>query len=141
MAPSVSLGATYISTVKVSPDGNTVFAAGIGATVAHSAGTGDQLWASTDSATSLAVSSDGTKVFVTGTNQSATTGNDYDYATIAYAAATGKQAWLARYNGAGSGEDSATAVAISPDGARVFVTGTSKGVDAGPDYATVAYSG
>jgi hypothetical protein len=29
-------GATYTSTVKVSPDGNTVFAAGIGATVAYS---------------------------------------------------------------------------------------------------------
>ena len=131
-------GATYTSTVTVSPDGNTVFAAGIGATVAYYAATGNQLWASPDSAASLAVSGAGT-VFVTGTNQNATTGNDYT--TIAYATATGKQVWLARYNGPGSGGDGATAVAVSPDGARVFVTGTSKGLDPGPDHATVAYSG
>lgn len=130
-------GATYTSAVTLSPDGKTLFAAGIGATVAYDAATGSQVWASPDSATFLAVSSDGTKVFAAGTGDNATTGSDYT--TIAYFTSTGKQVWRARYNGPGHGDDSASGVAVSGD--RVFVAGTSKGVRSGPDYATVAYIG
>jgi DNA-binding beta-propeller fold protein YncE len=85
-----------------------------------------------DSASAVAVSRDGKTLYVTGTSQGAGTG--LDYATLAYRAATGTQVWAARYNGPANGDDSASAVAVSPDGKQLYVTGTSSGV-----YATVAY--
>ena len=49
--------------------------------------------------------------------------------------------WLSRYNGSGKNIDSAQAVAVSPGGSRVFVTGRSFGLlGEGRDYATVAYA-
>ena len=56
-------------------------------------------------------------------------------------AAPGTQLWVSRYNGPGRGEDEATAVATSPDGQTVFVTGSSLGAGASgtSQYATVAY--
>jgi DNA-binding beta-propeller fold protein YncE len=57
------------------------------------------------------------------------------------AAGAGTQLWVSRYNGAGNGSDGATSVAVSPDGTKVFVTGSSYGGKAaGEDYVTVAYS-
>ena len=70
-----------------------------------------------DTARSIAVSPDGSKVFVTGYSY----GDGDDYATLAYDASTGTKLWLSRYNGPGYG---ASSLAVSPDGARVFVTGT-----------------
>src|SRR5439155_26855955 len=57
----------------------------------------------------------------------------FDYETVAYDAATGKGLWARRYGA--SEDDEATAIAASPDGARVFVGGVSRG----SGYATVAY--
>jgi hypothetical protein len=116
------------------------------ATVAYRASTGARLWVSrynglgrgNDVATSLAVGSAGSKVFVTGHSNGVSSGEDY--ATVAYSTAAGAQAWPKRYNGNGS--DSASSVAVSPAGAKVYITGGSDGGAAtGSDYATVAYNG
>jgi WD40 repeat protein len=106
---------------------------------------GDTLWTrryngpanSDDGATSVAVSSDGSTVFVTGGGTGSTSG--YDYTTLAYRASTGATRWLKSYNGPSSGYDQATALGLSPDGSRVFVTGASRGSGTKLDYATVAY--
>jgi hypothetical protein len=81
------------------------------ATVAYHAATGAQVWASRyngpgngdDYAQSVAVSPDGTRVFVTGYSMGTNTGSDY--ATIAYNATTGAQLWVKRYNGPANGHD------------------------------------
>jgi len=89
-----------------------------------------------DVANSVAVSPGGGTVFVTGASTGATSSSDY--LTVAYNAATGARLWTARYNGPGNGDDGAASVAVSPDGATVFVTGTSGGAS-NSDFATVAY--
>ena len=144
--------------VVVSPGGDTVFVTGISvgagsgpdyATVAYSASTGAQLWASRyngpgngpelmfpGGSQNAAVSRDGATVYVTGASKG--TGPGSDYATVAYNAATGKQLWVSRYHGPAGGGGSA--VAVSPGGGTVFVTGGSEGAGPGPDYGTVAYN-
>jgi hypothetical protein len=90
-----------------------------------------------DGATSIAVSGDGSSVFVTGGGTGLT--SDFDYTTLAYDASTGAKQWAKTYNGPGNGFDQATAIGLSPDGSRVFVTGASRGSGSKLDYATVAY--
>ena len=143
--------------IAVSPGGSTVFVTGNSwpsgptgrdyATLAYSAATGRQLWVRrysgpgqrTDIPCSVAVSPDGSRVFVTG--GSTVRPHSDAYATIAYAAATGRQLWLRRYQGPANGNSDAAAMAVSPDGRRVFVTGGSDGAGGGSGgYATVAYS-
>ncbi|HEY2308706.1 MAG TPA: PQQ-binding-like beta-propeller repeat protein [Streptosporangiaceae bacterium] len=137
--------------VAVSPDGNTVYVTGYTAmssstydygTVAYDTATGAQLWASqygpaNGSAEQVAVSPDGKEVFVTG--RSTGQGSNYDYATVAYNAASGAQLWASRYNGPASNYDAAAALAVSPDGTTVLVTGTSWSATSGEDYVTIAY--
>ena len=54
--------------------------------------------------------------------------------------ASGIQRWVQRYNGSGMGSDVGRAVAVSPGGRRVFVTGESTGASSGLDYATAGYN-
>jgi outer membrane protein assembly factor BamB len=146
-------GSDGAESVAVSPSGSTVFITGDSsgdyATVAYNAATGTQRWAKryngpgdgNDQVTSLAVSPGGGTVFVTG--QAVIKSNDYDYATVAYNAATGAQRWVKRYHGPGNPgnvADYASSVAVSPGGGTVFVTGASAGATSDMDYATVAYN-
>src|SRR5207249_4263976 len=59
--------------------------------------------------------------------------------TVAYLASTGHQLWVDRYDGPGNGDDFANSLGVSPDGAAVFVTGSSIGSTGAADYATIAY--
>jgi hypothetical protein len=74
-------------------------------------------------------------VYVTG--ESPGEAGDPDYATIKYDA-NGNRLWVARYNGPGSSVDSPYGLAVDQNG-NVYVTGSSSGVSAGLDYATVKY--
>ncbi len=147
------------ASLAVSPNGGRVFVTGRSegftfrgdvdyATVAYNAATGAQLWAKRyngpgnryDAATSLAVGRNGGTVYVTGVSDRTTDiFGSFDYATIAYNAATGARLWVSRYNGPGNNADVANSVAVSPSGRTVFVTGGSTGRTSGADYATVAY--
>jgi DNA-binding beta-propeller fold protein YncE len=143
--------------VAVGPGGGTVFVTGssVGsgdpgfhdyATVAYNAATGARRWVSRyddrthfeDVAHALAVSPDGRTVYVTGTSTGATSG--YDYATVAYGAGTGAQRWVSRYNGRANRTDQAHALAVGPGGRTVYVTGSSRSLASGFDYATIAYN-
>jgi PQQ-like domain len=145
------------SKTAVSPGGSTVFVTGTSpgsggstdyGTAAYDSATGAQLWTvsyhgpgtGSDAADAIAVSPDGSQVFVTGESSNGT-GSTTGFATVAYDASTGAQLWAARYDGPAAGLDDAVAVAVSPDGSRVFVTGVtnSKTPDA-TDYGTVAYN-
>jgi len=146
----------FADSVAVARRGGAVFitghsssAAGIVdyATVGYNASTGTRLWASRydgrggagGDAQAVAVDPAGRTVFVTG--ESPGPGSGTDYVTIAYNAATGARRWLSRYDGPASSNDYAYDVSVSPDGRKVFVTGSSQGGPAttAGDYATVAY--
>jgi predicted house-cleaning NTP pyrophosphatase (Maf/HAM1 superfamily) len=100
------------------------------------AASGDELWVARydgpgnrrDVATALALDRAG-NVYVTGTSFGSSTD---DYATLKYTA-SGDELWVGRYNGSGSGDDSAAAVAVDACG-NVYVTGQSGG-----SYATIKY--
>jgi putative pyrroloquinoline-quinone binding quinoprotein len=134
----------------VSPDGSTVYVTGSarvskshphtsGVTVAYDSATGAALWQTRYNAINrrnLAVSPDGSTVFLTG---SATSSPGYfHFLTAALDATTGAQLWAASFRkGFHVGEGSA--VAVSPDGSTVFVTGYTFGPTAYRGWGTVAY--
>src|SRR5262249_47837188 len=143
--------ADVATAVAVSPTGGTVYVTGQSygtalvvdyATVAYNAATGVQQWVAryhgptgSDVPSAVAVSPDGKTVFVTGKSLMANGQNDY--ATVAYNAANGQQLWAKGYNGPLNNDDEATAVAVSPTGGTVYVTGFSWGKVGGADYATI----
>lgn len=93
-----------------------------------------------DRANAVAVDPDSSRVYVTGDSYAGRGGSDYDYATVAYDAASGEQLWQARYAGSRGGFNSARTVLAG--GGRVLVTGQSNGpTDADEnDAAVVAYT-
>ncbi len=138
--------------VGVSPDGSTVFVTGRSsgtgmpadyATMAYDVLTGFELWVARydpnpfDMANALAVSPDGSTVFVTG--ESGDFFFSAEFATIAYDAGTGEEKWVARYDGPVGGFDAASGLQLSPDGSVLYVTGSSMGDGTGRDFASVAY--
>lgn len=104
--------------LALSPDGSRVFVTGIStgtvSTIAYAARTGRPVWVQRPAGPfafhpSLAVSGDGSKVFVT-----------LGRHTVAYAASTGHELWRNRF---GSSCDDGNAIAVSPTAPEVFVTG------------------
>ena len=138
--------------IGVSPDGSRVFVTGGSvnvntnlnfATVAYDAATGEQLWVARyapnglySGATDLAVSPDGTSVYVTGFSPAE--GHSDDYATLAYRASDGARLWVSRFDYAPEGFDRPHAIAVSPGGGRVFVTGESGRLGEPTDFLTIA---
>jgi outer membrane protein assembly factor BamB len=120
--------------IASSPDGSTVFVAGmLGAVapppttlnsvlIAYRAANGARLWAvrSAVAPQAIAVSPDSSRVFVAADSWD---GNN-DIITVAFDAATGRIVWSKRYSGTGDGIDSPTAIAVGPDG-RIYVAGDS----------------
>ena len=145
-------GTDQATGIAVSPDGSRVFVTGGSettgsrdyATLAYDAATGATRWvrrysgpANESAAAAVAVSPDGTAVFVTGSSGGALP-STAGYATVAYDAATGSTRWVRRYDGPAS-DNEAFSLAVSPDGAAVFVTGRSDSSRGYRDFATVAY--
>jgi len=103
---------------------------------------GNELWSvrydgpvdQEDHAVAVRVDSAGS-VYVTGSSRG--DGTQSDYATVKYDA-DGNELWVARYDGPGSGEDTAAALVLDPAG-NVYVTGASDDSSTGLDYATVKY--
>jgi len=90
---------------------------------------------SDDYAKAMAVDASG-NVYVTGHSRSDT--SHYDYATTKYNA-SGRQLWVARYNGPGNYHDNPIAIALDTYG-NVYVTGNSYGDGTSSDYATIKYN-
>ena len=95
----------------------------------------------------IALSPNGDTVYVAGTVQrpcAVCQIPPMDWATTALKASTGTPKWVARYFGAASGNNAATAVAVSPSGKHVFVTGWSERPTLSTtsmfDWATQSYS-
>ena len=78
------------------------------------------------------------KVFVAGYSDDVST--HFDYATVGIDANAGGVLWDHEYNGPPAND--AVAIAVSPDGTRVFATGLSCAAGACSEYdcATVAYA-
>ena len=105
---------------------------------------GTQLWAKRYNgphgeaqATSVAVSPNGSTVFVTGYSLGSF---GLDYGTVAYNATTGAQVWAKRYNNPSNGNDQAYSVTVSPSGSTVFVTGFSSVSSTDGRFTTIAYN-
>lgn len=139
--------------IAVSPTGGQVFVTGtsgpgIGtdyATVAYRGDNGRELWRRSfgtvdggDQAAALAVGPSGSRVYVTG--KSTTPGGSKDIATVSYRSTTGKTEWRARYDGPDGLSDQGRAIAVSPDGSSVFVTGTSDHAGGQIDKVTIGYA-
>lgn len=140
--------------VVAAPDGRTVYVtgdvddgadvAGDALTIAYDVATGDVVWKSRYDAGSydggfrLAMAPDGGRLFMLGTTRRDQTGNDL--LVVAYhtgpGAMAGEQVWEARYDSV-KGVERPIAIALSPDGARVVVTGTADSAGTGTDIATV----
>jgi PQQ-like domain len=153
--------------IIVGPDGRSLYVAGISAgtgnddldylALAYDARTGEEEWATRwdgigqnhlDSPFAGDVNARGSMLYLTGWSYGEGEFNN-DYGTIAVRTKgpdEGSVAWSARYDGVGShAPDQASALVVSPDDSKVFVTGMSDDVDSGPPfpvnygYATVAY--
>jgi hypothetical protein len=148
-------GYDFPHSIVGSADGSRVFVTGesLGrssetdfATIAYDGADGRRLWVKRsggsdgDAAVGAATTPDGSSVVVTGVSSNwPATGEDF--ATVAYDGASGAKTWVRRYSGAGAFNDDPLAIASSPDGSTVYVTGLSyQGRTTGEDVTTFAYA-
>jgi len=145
--------------IAASPTGDRVFLTGASTlpnrnnnfvTIAYDAD-GNFLWKKVydgparidDTPWAIAVSPDGATVVAAGMQNHNREGlnSTTDWAVVAYEAATGNQKWVATFDGGGF--DLPSAMAFSPDGARVYVTGSSippEGPASDYDQVTAAFA-
>ncbi|WP_327585907.1 S8 family serine peptidase [Nonomuraea sp. NBC_00507] len=139
----------------VSPDGKSIYVAGMTTlgesadsdyfTVAYDVNTGQRQWLAhydaagphVDTAGVIAVTPDGSKVFVSGQSSGEESTGLSDWGTVAYDASTGRQLWTARHDGPAHGGDVPSAMAVS--GTSVFITGSSVDPGTQTDMTTIAY--
>jgi len=100
---------------------------------------GTQLWASSYDSRALyggveALSPDGSKVFVTGTGQTAGQVQTGYALIVAYDASTGATLWAMRHSGL-----QPASLSVSPDSSQVFVTGYAGGAAYSTSFLTIAY--
>ncbi|MEV6150067.1 S8 family serine peptidase [Nonomuraea sp. NPDC052129] len=106
-----------------------------------------ETWAAThgvtggqDSAEFIALDPKGKRVYVTGASFGSSPGMlSPRIETVAYDAATGAELWSKGYTGPAGNYDEPHAIEVSPDGSKLFVTGTSAGKETGNDAVTIAY--
>ncbi|MFB9250212.1 S8 family serine peptidase [Sphaerisporangium melleum] len=148
-------GTDIPSAMVVAKDGKAVFVTGSTENdgtqtdltmVAYDTTTGAELWTDvydgpahgSDTPHDVTLAPDGGRVYITGNTEGQGTGSDYT--TIAYDPATGRRAWVQRYNGKANNEDYAWKAAPTPDGTKIIVAGESTDDAAtGSDYVTIAY--
>jgi hypothetical protein len=83
------------------------------------------------------ISADGARLYVTG--WSVDESGTKDIAVVAYNPVTGEEVWSSRYNGPDNGFDIARDIALSPDGAALFVVGASRTTSGLVDATVIAY--
>jgi DNA-binding beta-propeller fold protein YncE len=148
----------FAEAVALSPDGSRLFVTGdveetiderSAFTVAYDSSDGSILWSAQRLVGNnkefiprrIAVSPGGARLFVTGSRTGKHGINDFwDYLTVGYSTADGSKMWSAAYDGPAHRGDTAEGIGISPDGNRVFVTGTSAASGDSRDFATIAYA-
>jgi hypothetical protein len=111
------------TTIKYFPNGDTAW-------VRRYNGTGNG-----DDRAMVVASDDYGNVYVSG--QSMGNGSGYDYVTIKYNP-NGDTAWVRRYNGPRNKGDFARGIGVDGSG-NIYVTGWSRGLGTGDDYATIKY--
>jgi hypothetical protein len=121
-------------------------------TSAYSASTGQRLWttmfdtgAESNFPVAAVPSPRGDFMYVTGESIYGGRAVPFiEWVTIAYSMRTGKQAWIARYEGIAGGQNWPVGIAISPRGDRLFVAGRSEHPTLSPtqtwDYTVISYS-
>lgn len=143
--------------VAASPDGGTVYVAMMESTpgsesrgrwviVARNVATGAVRWTSRPLGapteysfpTSLAVSPDGSRLFVVGSRRTGYWDPDGHLLLTAFDAATGQSLWTSTFDGSPGGVDNARSLVVSPDGAEIYLAGIS-GAGGDLDYAAIAY--
>jgi outer membrane protein assembly factor BamB len=138
--------------MSVGVNGERAFVSGcVCVLAAYDTATGSRIWQRiygteadrVGAANDVAVSGTGKRVFITGHRVTYVLGNsDYDFATTAVAAGTGKRLWTRTYDGPLSDDvDSAQEVVTTSDGGLVFVTGNSADLNGQAASTTIAYDG